>query len=201
MQKGQLIDKCKFDFDEINIQTGVYLFEWTLGILSIQHQTIHIFGIDKLSGSFVSLRQIGPSVLDDDQLWDRSVNSENDKIDGVFTGIILILHFCCHLFLYIFIIPDLRFLIVIPCLILAFRQRFLAFLYKKHSANGTINQFLYEMDFYTQLKMQKIQFLGPELILIRMDLHRKGLIFSYFVLLINLIIGTCTVILPPPTVH
>ncbi|KAL7077822.1 hypothetical protein ACQ4LE_003351 [Meloidogyne hapla] len=140
LEKSQLVDKYKFDFDEINVQSGIYLLEWTLGILSVQHQTIHILGIDKYSGSFVPLRQIGPSVLDDDQLWDNRMNVGDDRIDGVFT---------------------------------AFRQRFLTFLYKKHAANGTINQFLYEMDFYTLLKMQKIQFVGPELILIRMDLHPK----------------------------
>ncbi|KAF7637458.1 hypothetical protein Mgra_00003201 [Meloidogyne graminicola] len=141
LEKGQLVDKYKFDFDEINIQSGVYLLEWTLGILSVQHQTIHIFRIDKNSGAFVALKQIGPSVLDDDQLWDYQVNFENELIEQFFT---------------------------------AFRQRFLAFLFKQHSTNGTINQFLYEMDFYTQLKMQKIQFVGPELILIRMDLHPRN---------------------------
>nr|CAD2200398.1 unnamed protein product [Meloidogyne enterolobii] len=83
---------------------------------------------------------IGPSVLDDDQLWDNRMSVSDGSIDGVFT---------------------------------AFRQRFLTFLYKQHATNGTINQFLYEMDFYTQLKMQKIQFVGPDLILIRMDLHPR----------------------------
>lgn len=85
-QKGQLVDKYKFDFDEINIQSGVYLLEWTLGILSVQHQTIHIFRIDKNSGAFVALKQIGPSVLDDDQLWDYQVNFENELIEQFFTG-------------------------------------------------------------------------------------------------------------------
>ncbi|CAK5089713.1 unnamed protein product [Meloidogyne enterolobii] len=140
LEKGQLVEKYKFDFDEINVHSGVYLLEWTLAILSVQHQTIHILGINKHSGSFIPLRQIGPSVLDDDQLWDNRMNLGDDRIDGVFT---------------------------------AFRQRFLTFLYKQHAKNGTINQFLYEMEFYTQLKMQKIQFVGPDLILIRMDLHPR----------------------------
>jgi hypothetical protein len=55
----------------------------------------------------------------------------------------------------------------------AFRQRFITFLYKEHVRNGQIQRFLYQMEYFKNMKMQKLQFLGPEFILIRMDLHCK----------------------------
>eukprot|EP01137_Pigoraptor_chileana_P006366 Opistho-2@50652 len=66
---GRVCDRRHFKSDYINLphNTGVYLYQNTLGILSLQHQTIHIFQI-KDSGHFVDLHRIGAFCYDDDEL-------------------------------------------------------------------------------------------------------------------------------------
>uniref|UniRef100_A0A914GWU4 Uncharacterized protein n=1 Tax=Globodera rostochiensis TaxID=31243 RepID=A0A914GWU4_GLORO len=137
LNKAQLVDRHKFDSDQITAQSGVYLSEWTLAILSVQHQTVHMVGIDKCSGQFVPLMKIGHSVMADDQMIGAG-HLISPRTERCFT---------------------------------AFRQRFLTFLCKEHQRKGQMQQFLHHFDFFRNLKMQKLQFVGPELLLIRMDLN------------------------------
>ncbi|KAL3097587.1 hypothetical protein niasHT_023387 [Heterodera trifolii] len=136
LNKAQLVDQCKFECDQIAVPGGVYLADWTLAILSAQHQTVHMVGIDRHSGHFVPLMQIGHSVLADDQLITGAAQLISARTERCFT---------------------------------AFRQRFLTFLYKEFQRKGQVQQFLHHFDLFRHIKMRKLQFVGPELLLIRME--------------------------------
>lgn len=64
---GRVSDSIDFKVDKIILShnQGLYLYNETLAILSIQHQTIHIYQI--LDGSFISVRQIGRFCCDEEQ--------------------------------------------------------------------------------------------------------------------------------------
>uniref|UniRef100_A0A915E6R6 Uncharacterized protein n=3 Tax=Ditylenchus dipsaci TaxID=166011 RepID=A0A915E6R6_9BILA len=123
-------------FYSIDLQKCVYLMERTLAVLSTQHQTIHMYSIDRSSGMFIPLSQIGRSMLDDDRLY--TFSGENPVTEIWLTG---------------------------------FRQRFLTFLFKEHCAKGQAQLFLRNISLYRSLKMHKLQMVGPELLLLRMDAH------------------------------
>ncbi|KAI1722528.1 de-etiolated protein 1 det1 domain-containing protein [Ditylenchus destructor] len=134
MKKCHAVDRVKFDFDYVNISQGVYLMDRILAILSIQHQTVHLFQIDRISGLFIPLLQIGRSILDDDRLY--ALPGDNPITEAFFTG---------------------------------FRQRFLTFVYKEHSRRNETVSFLRNIAFFKALKMNKIQLIGSDFLLIRMD--------------------------------
>lgn len=46
-------------------------------------------------------------------------------------------------------------------------------MYKKHKRHGKSQDFLYKISSYNLLKMQKMQFLGPDIILIRLGIGGK----------------------------
>jgi hypothetical protein len=56
-----------------------------LAILSVQHQTIHMFEIAKSTGHFISLMQIGRGLHDDDSMFDF-VGRQSQSIESCFTG-------------------------------------------------------------------------------------------------------------------
>lgn len=64
---GRISDSIDFKVDKIILShnQGLYLYNDTLAILSIQHQTIHIYQI--LDGSFISVKQIGRFCCDEEQ--------------------------------------------------------------------------------------------------------------------------------------
>ena len=66
---GQHCDKRSFRFDKIYLShnQGLYLYNNTLAVLSVQQQTIHIFQITKY-GLFIDIRTIGRFCFDDDEL-------------------------------------------------------------------------------------------------------------------------------------
>ncbi|BET02493.1 De-etiolated protein 1 Det1 [Nesidiocoris tenuis] len=66
MEEGVLCDTIQFKTDKIYVShnQGLYLYENTLAVLSVQHQIIHIFYL--VDGKFVCSRLIGPYTDDQD---------------------------------------------------------------------------------------------------------------------------------------
>jgi len=67
IHEGRLCDRTTFKIDKIFLShnQGLYLYKDTLAVLSVQHQTVHIFHIDP-EGSFVKVREIGRNCFDND---------------------------------------------------------------------------------------------------------------------------------------
>jgi de-etiolated-1 len=65
--EGRITDSIEFKNDKIILShnQGLYLYNDTLAVLSIQHQTIHVYHI--LEGSFMHVRQIGRFCCDEEQ--------------------------------------------------------------------------------------------------------------------------------------
>ena len=59
IQNGRLCDTRNFKIDKIYLSQnqGLYLYKDILSVLSVQHQTIHIFQL--LDGMFINVRTIG----------------------------------------------------------------------------------------------------------------------------------------------
>ena len=59
LRGGKLCDTRHFKVDKIYLShnQGLYLYKDILAVLSVQHQTIHIFQI--LDGMFINVRTIG----------------------------------------------------------------------------------------------------------------------------------------------
>ncbi|KAI6218080.1 DET1-like protein [Aphelenchoides besseyi] len=51
-----------------------------------------------------------------------------------------------------------------------FRQRFLTYLYKTHKRAGSSQDYLRSIHYYKSLKLQRMQFLGPDILLIRLGI-------------------------------
>ena len=66
LENGDLCDYRDFKVDKIFLShnQGLYLYKDTLAVLSVQHQTIHIFKI--ANGKFINLRKIGRNCFEDD---------------------------------------------------------------------------------------------------------------------------------------
>ncbi|XP_043277563.1 DET1 homolog [Venturia canescens] len=66
LRGGKLCDSRHFKVDKIYLShnQGLYLYKDILAVLSVQHQTIHIFQI--LDGMFINVRTIGRFCLEDD---------------------------------------------------------------------------------------------------------------------------------------
>ena len=54
-------------FNTWTLCLGIYLYKSTLAVLSIQHQTIHVFQLDK-EGCLIKVREIGRHCYDDDEM-------------------------------------------------------------------------------------------------------------------------------------
>lgn len=69
MVTGMLKDKRTFKTDKIFLShnQGLYLYRDTLAVLSVQHQTVHIFKVTR-EGTFVSVRTVGRFCYEDDEL-------------------------------------------------------------------------------------------------------------------------------------
>ncbi|KAL3281566.1 hypothetical protein HHI36_004774 [Cryptolaemus montrouzieri] len=73
LQTGKLCDTRQFKVDKIYLShnQGLYLYKDTLAVLSVQHQSIHIFQI--LDGMFVNIKKIGRFCFEDDHYKYSSV--------------------------------------------------------------------------------------------------------------------------------
>ncbi|XP_054160783.1 DET1 homolog [Oppia nitens] len=65
---GRVCDKRVFKTDKIILShnQGIYLYRNTLAVLSVQHQTIHVFQISK-EGQFIDAKSIGRFCYEDDE--------------------------------------------------------------------------------------------------------------------------------------
>ena len=70
IEVGVHCDSLKFKNDKIFLShnQGIYLYKDVLAILSVQHQTIHIYQLDTDLGGFCPIVQIGRTLFDDDEL-------------------------------------------------------------------------------------------------------------------------------------
>ncbi|KAG8232325.1 hypothetical protein J437_LFUL009424 [Ladona fulva] len=70
---GRLCDSKKFKIDKIFLShnQGLYLYKDTLAVLSVQHQTIHIFKI--INCKFIEVRTIGRFCYEDDNYFISSI--------------------------------------------------------------------------------------------------------------------------------
>ncbi|XP_037080641.1 DET1 homolog [Pollicipes pollicipes] len=68
--RGRLCDTIHFKRDKIftSHNQGLYLYGDTLAVLSVQHQTIHIYSVTE-RGSIIPVRTIGRFCSDDDELF------------------------------------------------------------------------------------------------------------------------------------
>lgn len=73
LHTGKLCDTRQFKVDKIYLShnQGLYLYKDTLAVLSVQHQSIHIFQI--LEGMFVNIKTIGRFCFEDDHYIYSSV--------------------------------------------------------------------------------------------------------------------------------
>lgn len=136
------------------MSSSVYLVDRLLGILSVQHQTITLFTIDKKSGCLSKVIEIGRTLYEDDPFYLNKYNS-NPRTENVFLG---------------------------------FRNRLFNYLYMAHKRAGTSIDFLASINHYQLLKMQKMQFLGPDIILIRLGsggIFLLAYLFNYKILVMS----------------
>ncbi|XP_043220732.1 DET1 homolog isoform X1 [Amphibalanus amphitrite] len=71
--RGELRDTIHFKRDKIftSHNQGLYLYGDTLAVLSVQHQTIHIYNVTE-GGSIIPIRTVGRFCFDDDELFYQS---------------------------------------------------------------------------------------------------------------------------------
>jgi de-etiolated-1 len=79
MIDGRITDSIEFKNDKIILShnQGLYLYNDTLAVLSIQHQTIHIYHI--IEGTFMNIRSIGRFCCDEEQFLFSSTASLNSS--------------------------------------------------------------------------------------------------------------------------
>lgn len=67
MERGLVVDRRSYKTDKIYLSYnhGIYLYKNTLAVLSMQHQTIHIYHIHP-DGSLIDVRKIGRFCFEDD---------------------------------------------------------------------------------------------------------------------------------------
>ncbi|XP_059096469.1 DET1 homolog [Tigriopus californicus] len=87
ISEGFLVDRVSFKADKIYLShnQGLYLYKDTLTVLSVQHQTIHVFKF--VMGKFVPVRKIGRLIYeDDDYLLSHTLTSDQQtSLPGNFT--------------------------------------------------------------------------------------------------------------------
>jgi len=69
INRGRLVDKITFKIDKIVLShnQGIYLYKRVLSVLSIQHQTIHLFHLEN-DGTLIKVKEIGRHCFDDDEM-------------------------------------------------------------------------------------------------------------------------------------
>lgn len=155
IHSGQLMDTRRFKCDRIFLahNQGLCLYNHTLAVLSVQHQTIHVFRIDE-DGHFIELQSIGRFLYDDDDMsmnavmeWTyKSRQPANPRVqpsaDPMLNGL---------------------------------KQRIMAFLYKQAKADHRENGDMYALrdyyrffEFYRWLRMWRMQLLDENHLLIRL---------------------------------
>ena len=80
---GRVCDKRVFKTDKIFLShnQGIYLYQNTLAVLSVQHQTIHTFQISR-EGQFIDAKSIGRFCYEDDEFLVSSVAARERLTSG-----------------------------------------------------------------------------------------------------------------------
>lgn len=145
MATGTLRDKRTFKTDKIFLShnQGLYLYRDTLAVLSVQHQTVHIFKVTK-DGQFVDVRTVGRFCYEDDELLVSSalLSSTISSRRRPY----------CE--------PTLN----------SLKHRLLVHLWRKASAEGTptaLRQFYRHFDQFCDLRMWKMQLLDENHLLLK----------------------------------
>lgn len=151
MKVGVLRDKRVFKTDKIFLShnQGLYLYHDFLCVLSVQHQTIHVFQVTK-EGYFINVRCIGRFCYDDDELylsnvnypeWQQTRSTHRPFRDTTFNTL---------------------------------KQRFLTFLFKRYlemcqteNSRKPLLEFYQNFEHFSQLRMWKIQMLDKVHLLIK----------------------------------
>ncbi|XP_003745146.1 DET1 homolog [Galendromus occidentalis] len=83
IHRGVVCDRLTFKVDRILLthNHGIYLYNQTLAILSLQHQTIHIYNVD--GGKFTKKHEIGRFLFPDDQQLVDSVEPVRDPSGAI----------------------------------------------------------------------------------------------------------------------
>lgn len=147
--QGKLCDSRTFKIDKIYLShnQGLYLYKDTLAVLSVQHQTIHIFQVTP-EGSFVNIRTIGRFCYEDDDLILSSMSNLSSAADAR---------------------RPYR-----DAVINSLKHRFLVFLYKQATAElettgspYALCKFYQHFEHFRQLRMWKMQLLDEHHLLIK----------------------------------
>lgn len=150
LKEGRLCDKKVFKTDKINLphNSGVFLYENTMAVLSLQHQQIHIFKICKDSNGVAKLelsRVIGRFCFEDDSLLLSTTSNDptTTQANRAFR----------------------------EKTINALKHRILAYLFKDAYYSGSslqLRKFYQHFDQFCSLRMFKLQLLSPDHLLIRL---------------------------------
>jgi len=153
MDKGVVIDRRSFKTDKIYVSYnhGIYLFKNTLSILSIQHQTIHIFHISP-EGYLINVRKIGRFCFEDDNyLIDQVENSQRfNRSNSV------------HPF------REVPFN-TLKHRLLVFLYRYSRFQSSVKESNLPTKQFFYNFNIFANLRVWKVQLIDEEHMLIKYE--------------------------------
>ncbi|CAM1311227.1 DET1 (predicted) [Pycnogonum litorale] len=144
---GALCDTRQFKIDKIFLShnQGLYLYKDTLAVLSVQHQTIHIFQVTS-NGHFIDVRTIGRFCHEDDELMLSAIQNSNNSTYRPYKEV------------------------TINCL----KHRLLVHLFKRSvyetmQKNGgfTSSKFFQNFDHFRKLKMWKMQLLDENHLFIK----------------------------------
>lgn len=142
MHTGQLRDKRTFKTDKIFLShnQGLYLYRDTLAVLSVQHQTVHIFKVTR-GGTFVDVRTVGRFCYEDDELLVSSALSDAS--------------------------PGRPYR---EATLNSLKHRLLVYLYERARAEGTtsaLRRFYRHFDHFCDLRLWKMQLLDQDHLLLK----------------------------------
>lgn len=142
LQQGKLCDTRRFKVDKIFLShnQGLYLYKDTLAVLSVQHQTIHIYQI--LDGMFVDVRKIGRFCFEDDSYLYNNVFPTERPFKEIFIN-------------------------SLKHRILAFLYRRAASISEQENNPTELRKFFHYFDNFRSLKMWKMQLLDENYLFIK----------------------------------
>ena len=140
---GTLSDSRSFKCDKIFLShnQGLYLYKDLLAVLSVQHQTIHIFQVTT-DGRFIDVRTIGRFCNEDDEMMSAAVRPQDNRPFRPYNE---------------------------KC-INGLKHRLLVFLWRRAQSIGTllaIRRFYQHFDLFRNLKMWKMQLLDEDHVFIK----------------------------------